>query len=60
MKNYTKIGNPQFLNVSEQSELDYWSEKLGVRPEVIKTAVRASRNNSIDSIVGYLKNYKAA
>jgi len=48
----------QLLDLSEQKELNYWAEKLGVRPEVIKTAVRASRNNSIASIVSYVENYK--
>ena len=48
----------QLLDLSEQKELNYWAEKLGVRPEVIKTAVRASRNNSIASIVTYVENYK--
>lgn len=48
----------QLLDLSEQKELNYWAEKLGVRPEVIKTAVRASRNNSIASIVRYVENYK--
>jgi len=48
----------QLLDLSEQKELNYWAEKLGVRPEVIKTAVRASRNNSIACIVSYVENYK--
>ena len=48
----------QLLDLSEQKELNYWAEKLGVRPEIIKTAVRASRNNSIASIVSYVENYK--
>jgi len=48
----------QLLDLSEQKELNYWAEKLGVRPEVIKTAVRASRNNSIASIVSFVENYK--
>ncbi|RZK78033.1 MAG: DUF3606 domain-containing protein [Pedobacter sp.] len=60
MKNSTNFGNTQLLDASQQSELNYWSEKLGVRPEVIKTAIRASRSNTIESIVGYLKRYKAA
>ncbi|MHA4895952.1 DUF3606 domain-containing protein [Pedobacter sp. PWIIR3] len=54
------LENNRLVDVSEQHELKYWSEKLGVRPEVIKTAVRASRSNAIESIVGYLKTYKLA
>ena len=56
--NVNTFETTQLLDLSEQSELNYWAEKLGVRPEVIKTAVRASRNNSITSIVNYLKTYK--
>jgi len=48
----------QLLDLSQQNELNYWAEKLDVRPEVIKTAVRASRNNSINSIVDYVNAYK--
>ncbi|MES2826956.1 MAG: DnaD domain protein [Bacteroidota bacterium] len=56
----SKLENTQVLDVSEQSQLNYWSEKLGVRPEVIKTAIRACRSNAISSITSYVKQYKAA
>lgn len=60
MINTTKTPANQFLNCSEQSELNYWAQQLGVKPEVLKTAVRASRNNSIESVKSYVKSYKVA
>lgn len=58
MKNAVALDlpNAKIIDVSEQSEVNYWSDKLGVRPEVLKSAVRASRSNALDHIVNYLKS----
>ncbi|EDM34682.1 hypothetical protein PBAL39_14034 [Pedobacter sp. BAL39] len=48
--------NSILLDLSEVKELNFWAEKLGVRPESLKTAVRASRSNALDQIIIYLKS----
>lgn len=58
MKNSASIKQQdiKFIDVSEQKEVNFWCDKLGVRPEVLKTAMRASRSNTVDHIVAYLKS----
>jgi len=34
--------DPKRINVSEEWELNYWSDKLNVSPEELKAAVKAS------------------
>jgi hypothetical protein len=51
-----KAPNARIIDVSEQNELTYWSDKLGIRPEVLKSAIRASRSNTLGHIVDYLKS----
>jgi|GEM_PF-3006097 len=51
-----KAKNIKIIDVSEQNELKYWSDKFGIRPEVLKTAMRASRSNAVDHIIDYLKS----
>jgi hypothetical protein len=41
MDNHTKIGSPDnyLINLNENYEVEYWSDKFGVKPEVLKKAV---------------------
>lgn len=48
------IDKSLLIDISETHQLVYWADKLGVRPEVIKTAVRASRSNRIEQIINYI------
>ncbi|WP_276089910.1 hypothetical protein [Pedobacter sp. JY14-1] len=42
------------LDFSEEAQIDYWATKLGTTREIIKSAARACRNNTLDQIVVYL------
>jgi len=43
------------IDFSSEPELAYWSAKLNVRREVIKTAARACCSNAVSDIKDYLK-----
>jgi hypothetical protein len=47
MDDKTKMGrtDSDLINISENYEVEYWSKKFGVRPEQLKTAVRAVGNS---------------
>lgn len=39
--------NGNLINTSENYEVEYWANKFGVRPERLKTAVRAVGNSTV-------------
>lgn len=43
------------INTSESYEVEYWANKFGVRPERLKTAVRAV-GNSAAAVAKFLNN----
>ncbi|WP_244228743.1 DUF3606 domain-containing protein [Mucilaginibacter endophyticus] len=57
MDNRNKTGAPDnsLINTSENYEVEYWANKFGVRPERLKTAVRAV-GNSAAAVAKYLNN----
>ena len=57
MENMNKITwtNGNLINTSENYEVEYWANKFGVRPERLKTAVRAV-GNSAAAVAKYLNN----
>ncbi|MEO3403372.1 DUF3606 domain-containing protein [Mucilaginibacter sp. CAU 1740] len=57
MENMNKITwtNGNLINTSENYEVEYWANKFGVRPERLKTAVRAV-GNSTAAVAKFLSN----
>lgn len=57
MDNKSKTGNPDrdLINTSENYEVEYWSNKFGVTPERLKSAVKAV-GNSVTAVKDYLNN----
>ncbi|PWK77153.1 uncharacterized protein DUF3606 [Mucilaginibacter oryzae] len=57
MENTNKISwtNGNLINTSENYEVEYWANKFGVRPERLKTAVRAV-GNSTAAVAKFLSN----
>ncbi|WP_443946900.1 DUF3606 domain-containing protein [Pedobacter sp. AW1-32] len=45
----------ELVCVSEEMDCKYWSERLGVSAEKLKSAIRATRSAALSQIVGYLK-----
>jgi predicted DNA-binding protein YlxM (UPF0122 family) len=56
MDNKQNIGSPDRdrINVNEDYELQYWSEKFGVSDDEIKDAVKAV-GTSVNDVEEYLK-----
>ncbi len=46
----------RLIDFSQQNEVTYWSDRLGIRPEVLKGAVRALKSNALPKIIAYLKS----
>lgn len=57
MNNRNKAGlhDNGLINTSENYEVEYWANKFGVRPERLKTAVRAV-GNSAAAVAKFLNN----
>jgi hypothetical protein len=55
MDNKTKVGTPdrELINVNEDYELQYWSEKFGVTRDELKKAV-AAVGTSVKKVQAYL------
>lgn len=55
MDNKTKVGSPdrELINVNEDYELQYWSEKFGVTRDELKKAV-AAVGTSAKKVQAYL------
>ena len=56
MDNKQNIGSPDRdrINVNEEYELQYWSEKFGISRDELKEAVKAS-GTSVKDVEEYLK-----
>ena len=56
MNGKSKTGYPDraLINASENYEIEYWSNKFGVTPERLKSAIRAV-GNSVNAVKDYLK-----
>lgn len=48
-------GLQNLIDFSSESELSFWSAKLQVRPEAIKTAAKACCSNEVSKVKEYLK-----
>jgi hypothetical protein len=48
MDDKNQVGSPDkdLINTHENYEIEYWSKKFGVSPEVLKSAVRAVGNSA--------------
>ncbi len=55
MDNKTNVGSPDrdLINVNEDYELQYWSEKFGVTRDELKAAVKAA-GTSVKAVQAYL------
>jgi hypothetical protein len=55
MDNKTKVGSPDrnLININEDYELQYWSEKFGVTHDELRKAVKAV-GTSVKHVQAYL------
>jgi hypothetical protein len=59
MDDKTITGNPdsKLINISENYEVEYWSQKFNVSAEVLKNAV-AVAGNTVKDVEAYLNRRK--
>ncbi len=48
----------EIILLSEETDRNYWANRLGVSSEVLKSAVRATRCITLDQITAYLNQQK--
>ncbi|WP_316828439.1 DUF3606 domain-containing protein [Pedobacter miscanthi] len=60
MKNlHPTTGNKEeIILLSEETDRNYWANRLGVSSEVLKSAVRATRCITLNQITAYLNQQK--
>jgi len=60
MKNLSQTPNikEEIILLSEESDRNYWANRLGVSSEVLKSAVRATRCITLNQITAYLNQQK--
>jgi len=44
----------EIINISEEKDCNYWTNRLGVKIEVLKSAIRATRCVALNEISDYL------
>lgn len=44
----------EFIVVAEEQERNYWTERLGVSIETLKSAIRACRSSALQTVSDYL------
>ncbi|GAA4212801.1 hypothetical protein GCM10022289_44120 [Pedobacter jeongneungensis] len=50
----------EIILLSEETDRNYWANRLGVSSEVLKSAVRATRCITLHQITAYLNQQKKA
>ncbi|ARS39280.1 hypothetical protein CA265_06175 [Sphingobacteriaceae bacterium GW460-11-11-14-LB5] len=60
MKNLTQTPSlkEEIILLSEETDRNYWANRLGVSSEVLKSAVRATRSIMLNQIAAYLSQQK--
>ena len=60
MKNLTPTPSTkeEIVALSEETDRNYWANRLGVSSEVLKSAVRATRCITLNQITAYLNQQK--
>ncbi|QDW25581.1 DUF3606 domain-containing protein [Pedobacter sp. KBS0701] len=60
MKNFTSTPSTkeEIVALSEETDRNYWANRLGVSSEVLKSAVRATRCITLNQITAYLNQQK--
>ncbi|QPH40023.1 DUF3606 domain-containing protein [Pedobacter endophyticus] len=48
------VQNDEIILLSEESDRNYWCDRLGVSHEVLKSAVRATKSITLSQIAAYL------
>ncbi|WP_421944161.1 DUF3606 domain-containing protein [Pedobacter sp.] len=47
--------NQEYIAIAEENDQNYWADRLGVRIETLKSAVRACRSTVFDNVKEYLR-----
>jgi len=50
------LKNDEIILLSEESDRNYWSDRLGVSHEVLKSPVRATKSITLSQITAYLSD----
>ncbi|WP_426328943.1 DUF3606 domain-containing protein [Pedobacter sp. R-06] len=60
MKNLIQTSSikEEIILLSEETDRNYWANRLGVSSEVLKSAVRATRSIMLNQVTAYLNQQK--
>jgi|GEM_PF-928007 len=51
-----RLTDRRWINLQEYYDVEYWSKKFGVTPELLQMAVKNSGTTSADEVEQYLRN----
>jgi hypothetical protein len=51
-----RLTEKRWINLQEYYDVEYWSRKFGVTPELLQMAVKNAETTSADEVEQYLKN----
>jgi uncharacterized protein YutD len=55
-QNEKKMPENKLIDLQEYYEVEYWSKRFGVTPELLKRAVKESDSAVADEVEKYIKN----
>jgi len=54
-KNEIRVMDRRWINLQEYYEIEFWSKKFGVTPELLKLSVKESGSINADEVETYIK-----
>ncbi|MCX2483621.1 DUF3606 domain-containing protein [Pedobacter sp. MR2016-24] len=55
-KNEIRVIDRKSINLQEYYDVEYWSKKFGVTPELLQRAVRESGSNYAEDVENFIKS----
>ncbi|WP_113652925.1 DUF3606 domain-containing protein [Pedobacter namyangjuensis] len=57
-QSYIFENNQAIIEIADEQDLTYWTNRLNVSAEKLKSAIRATRSMDCEMIISYLKQLK--
>jgi hypothetical protein len=51
-----RLTEKRWINLQEYYDVEYWSRKFGVSPELLQTAVKNAGSTSAEDVERYIRN----
>lgn len=55
-KNEIRIIERKMINLQEYYDVEYWSKRFGITPELLQRAVKESGSSAAEEVENYIRN----